>query len=39
MEVKRGLDEHSVAQHKFKMKALANLLAENPDKPKIWIIY
>ena len=21
------------------MKALADLLAENPDKPKIWVIY
>ena len=39
MEVKRGIDEHSMNQHKFKMNALANLLTDNPDKPKIWIIY
>lgn len=39
MEVKMEVDKHSKAQHKFKMKALGDLLAENPDKPKIWIIW
>jgi hypothetical protein len=39
MEVKRGIDKHSLAQHKFKMKVFADLLAENLDEPKIWIIY
>lgn len=39
MDVKRNIDKHSAAQHQFKMRELAILLAENPDKPKIWIIY
>jgi hypothetical protein len=39
MNVKREIDKHSLAQHKFKMKVLAELLAENPDEPKIWIIH
>ena len=39
MDVKRNIDKHSAAQHKFKMKELAKLLAENPDRPKIWVIY
>ena len=39
MNVKIEIEKHSLAQHKFKMKAFAELLAENPDQPKIWIIY
>ena len=39
LDVKRNIEEHSMAQHKYKMIELANLLAENPEKPKIWIIY